>query len=147
MDHGQDRRYLGSMRKGDLPLGGNGTRGAHGRSATIRGVMAKAAVAVLMALAGCGNGQHLDAEADAAARAGPDRWTDQHGNMCERLEPGLARCRTPGGHIWYREDVPTPGSLVRDPVKAMMWMFSRGRGEVADGSGPDSHDAESGVGD
>ena len=128
------------MRKGSPPPGGNGTRVACGRNNAIRGVVAKTAVVILLALAGCRDGPPPNPEPHAASGTTPDRWTDRHGNVCERLEPGLARCRTPDGHIWYREDVPTPGSLLRDPIKAMMWLLSRGRGDAADGSGPKAGD-------
>lgn len=120
----------------------NGTRIAYGCDTAIRGVAAKTAVVILMALADCGNGQHPDAETDVAARATPDRWTDRHGNVCESLEPGPAWCRTPDGHVWYREYVSTTGSLARNPVEAMMWMFLRGHGDVADGLSPDIPAAE-----
>ena len=128
------------MRTGNSPPGGNGTRVVHGRIITIRGVVAMTVAVVLMALAGCGGGSHLDPEPDAADQATPDRWTDRHGTACESLEPGRARCRAPDGRIWYREDVPTPGNLVGDPVKAMMWMFSHGCGDAASGSGPNAGD-------
>lgn len=134
------------MWKGNPLSGGNSTRDAHGCSTAIRGKMAKTAVAALMTLAGCGDGQHPEANAHAAAGIGPDRWTDRHGNVCECVEPGLARCRTPAGRVWYREDAPTPGSLLRDPVKAMMWTFARGRDVAANGSCPNARDTEPGVG-
>ena len=127
--------------------GRNGARRGYGRDTAIRCGIAKTAVVLLIALAGCGDGQYSGAGADAAAKAAPERWMDPHGNVCESLRPGLARCRTPDGHIWYREDAPTPGSLVRDPVKAMMWLFSRGRGDVSGGSGPNPHDTGSATGD
>ena len=141
MNHDSGRRYNGSMRRGNPP------RGANRCDASIRSMIAKTAVVALVALAGCGDARHPDAEADSSARAKPDQWIDRHGNVCESLEPGLARCRTPGGHLWYREDVPTPGSLVRDPVKGMMWIFSRGRGDAVRGSGPNANDAGPGTGD
>ena len=65
-----------------------GARIAYGRDTVFRGVAAKTAVVILTALAGCGDGQNLDAEADVAARATlKGAWT----NRC----PVIPRVRLP----------------------------------------------------
>ena len=93
--------------------------------------------AALAATAGCGPERGAGGDGAAAAPRVGEVWEDPHGNVCETLRPGFARCRTPDGHIWFREDVPTTGSLIRDPVKGLMWLFSRGKsrgGDEAEGA-------------
>ena len=68
-------------------------------------------------------------EAQDRERAGTvePEWVDEHGNICRWIGEALARCTTPQGHVWYREDRPSAGSLLADPVKALMWIFRRDR--------------------
>ncbi len=90
-----------------------------------------ALVVTSIALAGCDAGQGGPvAEEQPASLATEEPWQDDHGNTCVTLRPGLAKCRTPDGHLWYREDIPSAKSLARDPVKALMWIFSRVRDET-----------------
>ena len=88
-------------------------------------------VATLITIAGCGAGHGPGAEEKPASRSTEESWQDDHGNRCETLRPGLAKCRTPAGQVWFREDTPSAKSLARDPVKALMWIFSRVRDETA----------------
>ncbi len=65
--------------------------------------------------------------AGCAPRAAPaafqpgESWTDEHGNRCTAETAYVAACVTPGGHAFTMETKPSPGSLLSDPVKAIMY--------------------------
>ena len=87
---------------------------------------ATALAAVVLAVTTAAAGER---EAQGRERAGTVEpgWVDEHGNACRWIGEALARCTTPQGHVWYREDRPSAASLLADPVKALMWIFRRDR--------------------
>ena len=86
-----------------------------------------AAMVLVVTAAVAGEQETQDRERSGRSGTVEPEWVDEHGNTCRWIEEAVARCTTPQGHVWYREDRPAAGSLLADPVKALMWLFRRDR--------------------